>query len=205
MAPLLCTVCQAERATVYCRADDAHLCAGCDESIHKANRMSRRHKRHQLDDSRSTTASTRSNSESHMQDDSASPSSQTPDREQEDSHLRQIADACVKREAAHLAMRTGYTVDVSSSRSELRGSDGSSRAMCTEVRDGRSSAKTRAQSEEADRAAERQKALLRFREKKANRSFQKKVRYEFRKQLADSRPRDKGRFVGKQKEDDIQW
>lgn len=43
----------------------------------------------------------------------------------------------------------------------------------------------------------RLEALQRFRNKRANRSFTKKVRYECRKQLADSRPRVKGRFVKK--------
>ena len=38
-------------------------------------------------------------------------------------------------------------------------------------------------------------ALLRFREKKKNRSFKPKVRYESRKRLAESRPRIKGQFV----------
>lgn len=47
------------------------------------------------------------------------------------------------------------------------------------------------------RKKRRQEALARFRSKRANRSFTKKVRYECRKQLADSRPRVKGRFVRK--------
>lgn len=47
------------------------------------------------------------------------------------------------------------------------------------------------------RKKKRMEALARFRSKRANRSFTKKVRYECRKQLADSRPRVKGRFVRK--------
>lgn len=62
--------------------------------------------------------------------------------------------------------------------------------------------KTAKQKEEEAKALEhrkkrRQEALARFRSKRANRSFVKKVRYECRKQLADSRPRVKGRFVRK--------
>lgn len=57
-------------------------------------------------------------------------------------------------------------------------------------------------SEEVDDEAEkkrklRRKAIERFRAKRANRSFEKRVRYACRKQLADSRPRVKGRFVKK--------
>lgn len=48
-----------------------------------------------------------------------------------------------------------------------------------------------------ERKKRRMEALARFRSKRANRSFTKKVRYECRKQLADSRPRVKGRFVRK--------
>lgn len=59
-----------------------------------------------------------------------------------------------------------------------------------------------AEKESTERTAEQRKkrrmeALARFRSKRANRSFTKKVRYECRKQLADSRPRVKGRFVRK--------
>lgn len=50
---------------------------------------------------------------------------------------------------------------------------------------------------EEDRKKRRIEALARFRLKRQKRSFTKKVRYECRKQLADSRPRVKGRFVRK--------
>jgi CCT motif len=43
----------------------------------------------------------------------------------------------------------------------------------------------------------RVEALARFRSKRASRNFQKKIRYNCRKMLADSRPRVKGRFVKK--------
>lgn len=56
---------------------------------------------------------------------------------------------------------------------------------------------------EQQKRDDRQAALKRFRSKRANRSFQKKVRYECRKQLADSRPRVKGRFVGRGKVTDV--
>lgn len=44
-------------------------------------------------------------------------------------------------------------------------------------------------------AAARAAALSRFREKRKNRTFQKKVRYESRKKLAEQRPRIGGQFV----------
>jgi hypothetical protein len=61
-----------------------------------------------------------------------------------------------------------------------------------------------ADSDEADevKTAEQRKqmrveALARFRSKRASRNFQKTIRYNCRKMLADSRPRVKGRFVKK--------
>ncbi len=48
-----------------------------------------------------------------------------------------------------------------------------------------------------ERKQMRLEALARFRSKRANRSFQKKIRYGCRKVLAESRPRVKGRFVRK--------
>ena len=44
-------------------------------------------------------------------------------------------------------------------------------------------------------AANRKAALEKLREKKKLRNFQKKVRYESRRRLAESRPRVRGQFV----------
>lgn len=80
------------------------------------------------------------------------------------------------------------------------------RKACEEPGEESESVKTDAEAEaekdlEAKNAEARKKrrmeALARFRSKRANRSFTKRVRYECRKQLADSRPRVKGRFVRK--------
>ncbi|KAH8511198.1 hypothetical protein H0E87_008662 [Populus deltoides] len=41
----LCDTCRAAACTVYCRADSAYLCAGCDARVHAANRVASRHER----------------------------------------------------------------------------------------------------------------------------------------------------------------
>ncbi|XVE59152.1 hypothetical protein DITRI_Ditri05aG0022600 [Diplodiscus trichospermus] len=46
-----------------------------------------------------------------------------------------------------------------------------------------------------DRAAQREAALTKFRQKRKERCFEKRVRYQSRKRLAEQRPRVKGQFV----------
>ncbi|ESQ42336.1 hypothetical protein EUTSA_v10013099mg [Eutrema salsugineum] len=51
------------------------------------------------------------------------------------------------------------------------------------------------QSSGSDRAAQREAALMKFRLKRKERCFEKKVRYYSRKKLAEQRPRVKGQFI----------
>lgn len=41
----VCDTCRSAACTVYCRADSAYLCTGCDARIHAANRVASRHER----------------------------------------------------------------------------------------------------------------------------------------------------------------
>lgn len=43
-----CDVCGSQRARWYCEADNAHLCHRCDQSVHSANALARRHERVRL-------------------------------------------------------------------------------------------------------------------------------------------------------------
>jgi pseudo-response regulator 7 len=49
--------------------------------------------------------------------------------------------------------------------------------------------------EEVDKSARREAALNKFRQKRKERNFEKKVRYQSRKRLAEQRPRIRGQFV----------
>ncbi|EFJ35986.1 hypothetical protein SELMODRAFT_438224 [Selaginella moellendorffii] len=40
-----CDVCEMQRASLYCEADEAYLCHECDASVHGANTLASRHKR----------------------------------------------------------------------------------------------------------------------------------------------------------------
>ncbi|KAK6255836.1 B-box-type zinc finger - like 10 [Theobroma cacao] len=41
----VCDTCRSAACTVYCQADSAYLCAGCDARVHAANRVASRHER----------------------------------------------------------------------------------------------------------------------------------------------------------------
>ncbi|XP_030450257.2 B-box zinc finger protein 20-like isoform X1 [Syzygium oleosum] len=43
-----CDVCNKEEAAVFCSADEAALCDGCDRRVHNANKLVSQHKRHSL-------------------------------------------------------------------------------------------------------------------------------------------------------------
>lgn len=43
--PKPCDVCHANSAVVYCKADAAYLCVGCDNKVHGANKLASRHER----------------------------------------------------------------------------------------------------------------------------------------------------------------
>lgn len=51
-------------------------------------------------------------------------------------------------------------------------------------------------------AADREARVLRYREKRKNRKFQKTIRYASRKAYAETRPRIKGRFAKRSQHDD---
>ncbi|XAR71467.1 hypothetical protein NMG60_11028741 [Bertholletia excelsa] len=45
MAAKLCDSCKSATATLFCRADTAFLCVGCDAKVHAANKLASRHAR----------------------------------------------------------------------------------------------------------------------------------------------------------------
>uniref|UniRef100_A0A7N0T0Y6 B box-type domain-containing protein n=1 Tax=Kalanchoe fedtschenkoi TaxID=63787 RepID=A0A7N0T0Y6_KALFE len=43
-----CDVCAVEQATVFCTADEAALCEGCDRMVHHVNKLAQKHRRFSL-------------------------------------------------------------------------------------------------------------------------------------------------------------
>ncbi|KAK8702369.1 hypothetical protein V6N13_020725 [Hibiscus sabdariffa] len=62
---------------------------------------------------------------------------------------------------------------------------------------------------DAHHLSQREAALTKFRLKRKDRCFEKKVRYQNRKRLAEQRPRVKGQFVRQVQHDtpvsDVEW
>ncbi|PWA76692.1 Zinc finger, B-box [Artemisia annua] len=46
-----CDMCEKQEASVYCTADEASLCHGCDRRVHHANKLANKHSRFVLNDS----------------------------------------------------------------------------------------------------------------------------------------------------------
>lgn len=202
-----CAECRAP-AFVYCEADDAYLCASCDFIIHAVNRLASRHVRVTLSDSEIVDAAqsiTFVNERARKIECSSLVQSDVDEYASSwdcvvpDIQLTLAADAFVKREAEELAASSGAFI-LHNGRKELHTelsavSDVTVKVDTTDRCEYAHELPPERSSEE--RLRDRRAALQRFRNKRANRSFAKKVRYECRKQLADSRPRVKGRFVKK--------
>lgn len=120
--------------------------------------------------------------------------------------LEMIASACIRREAEALSESSGFVVPPTYVHASAKAQNySSSSSVSTDTGNSRHSPPHLHQLSLPDddiARAERQKAVSRLKSKRANasRTPQKKIRYECRKQLADSRPRVKGRFVAKTQE-----
>lgn len=120
--------------------------------------------------------------------------------------LEMIASACIRREAEALSESSGFVVPSTYVHTSAKAQNyWSSSSTSIDTGNSRHSPALHHQLSLPDddiARAERQKAVSRLKSKRANasRTPQKKIRYECRKQLADSRPRVKGRFVPKTQE-----
>lgn len=124
--------------------------------------------------------------------------------------LEKIATIYIRKEAESLSERSGYPLNpedeiISESKSKMANRSHQRGSISTVVSpstsashfSGISAVDAETGLHDDRRRREREKALDRFRSKRANRSFTKTIRYECRKQIADNRPRVKGRFIGK--------
>lgn len=206
----VCEICEQAPATVVCKADAAALCAACDSDVHSASTLSRRHQRfpvvpfsQSLAGDWSLDRSAAENSYAHSEE---LPTT-SPELKAADCcyyYHRQVSDGdpyFALEEVVAAPQPVVFTTDDgcmdmnSGGPKPLYGGDAAtpsaeeSAALETTEHGGGWAAPLVA------RAVDREARVMRYREKRRTRRFDKIVRYASRKAYAESRPRVKGRFV----------
>ncbi|XP_020407471.1 zinc finger protein CONSTANS-LIKE 3 [Zea mays] len=220
----LCEVCEHAPAAVTCRADAAALCAACDADIHSANSLARRHERlpvapllGALSDAPApqhfpSAAAAAGEEASAAEEEDGSDEAEAaswllpePDNSHEDSAA---ADSFFAEPDAYLGVDLDFArcvdgvkaigVPVTPAPLELDMAAGSffypQHSMNHSVPSSSEVA--------VSRGKEREARLMRYREKRKSRRFDKTIRYASRKAYAETRPRVKGRFAKRCSEDD---
>ncbi|XP_039118335.1 zinc finger protein CONSTANS-LIKE 5-like [Dioscorea cayenensis subsp. rotundata] len=192
----VCEVCEQAPASVTCKADAATLCITCDADIHSNNQLSRRHERQPLlpfyetpskptpplaDDPSWLFSTPKSpdlkSSEFYFQDsdpyldlDFAGSIHQT------DSIVPAPAPAPINLSfSTYTDSQSGEAGVVPEAVTEVSGGGDGGRGLVAKM--------------------EREARVMRYREKRKSRRFEKTIRYASRKAYAETRPRIKGRFA----------
>ncbi|KAL6650968.1 hypothetical protein ACP70R_009893 [Stipagrostis hirtigluma subsp. patula] len=220
----LCEVCEQAPAAVTCRADAAALCAACDADIHSANPLARRHERHPvapffgaLADAPKPFASSAAAAGAKADDDGSNEAEAASWLLQEPDHGQQPkdggADAYFADSDAYLDLDFARSMDdikaigVQSGPPELD-LTGANKLFYSDhsINHSMSSSEAAVVPDAAagglappapvvSRGREREARLMRYREKRKSRRFEKTIRYASRKAYAETRPRIKGRFA----------
>ncbi|CAL9122721.1 unnamed protein product [Musa acuminata var. zebrina] len=221
----LCEVCEHVPAVVTCKADAAVLCADCDADIHSANPLARRHERIPLlpflGPAPKPPATGRVGSGDDEETDAEAASSLLP---QEGPVLRSAAEFFFSDADAYLDLDYGSSMDemktvVGADQPFFLAPGGdyfdlniagckqeADHSLCHSVFSTPSIhaavvpdvSQPSAVGMPCDPAAarlDREARLMRYREKRKSRRFEKTIRYASRKAYAEARPRIKGRFA----------
>ncbi|CAA6675133.1 unnamed protein product [Spirodela intermedia] len=200
MAARECDSCNGATAVLFCRADSAFLCAACDGVVHGANRFASRHERVRIcevceqapaavfckADAAMLCAACDADVHSanplarrhHRQpvvpfrDSPPPPASSSPGGEP--TAPAPAPETCKDEEAGMSSSEVG-TVPEASATAEVTNPYGAATAAAL--------------------GTAREARLMRYREKRSNRRFEKTIRYASRKAYAETRPRVKGRFA----------
>ncbi|KAG6384238.1 hypothetical protein SASPL_155957 [Salvia splendens] len=202
----MCEVCEQAPAVVTCKADAAALCVTCDRDIHSANPLASRHDRVPVVPFYDTVESAAAaDSDASLFADGgyswiptspiAAPKDAPPDLKAMELFF-QDSDQFIDFDSYQISSQP-YSDSVVSSSSMDVGvvPDGSSLSEISYPFGRNISVSnpdlTGNQSSQMDREAR----VLRYKEKRKNRKFEKTIRYASRKAYAESRPRIKGRFA----------
>ncbi|PWA53491.1 zinc finger protein CONSTANS-like 5 [Artemisia annua] len=173
----MCEVCEQAAASVTCKADVAALCVTCDRDIHSVNPLARRHER-------------------------------VPVVPFYDSAEDVVRLANLTAEILTQPIVSDVTCDVTTSMHVQYPLDiPQVMVSSTSIDEGTASEQSSIvdvsyplvlpaiNDEKKFSAADREARVLRYREKRKNRKYDKKIRYASRKAYAETRPRIRGRFV----------
>ncbi|KAG2567176.1 zinc finger protein CONSTANS-LIKE 3-like [Panicum virgatum] len=218
----LCEVCEHAPAAVTCRADAAALCASCDADIHSANPLARRHERQTvapfygaLADAPKPFASSvavpkAADDDGSNEAEAASWLLPEPDHGHKEGATTEVffADS-----DPYLDLDFARTMDDIKAIGAQNGPAGaeldltgaklfySDHSMNYSVSSSEAAVVPDAAAGAApvvpvvSRGLEREARLMRYREKRKSRRFEKTIRYASRKAYAETRPRIKGRFA----------
>ncbi|RLM66163.1 C2C2-CO-like transcription factor [Panicum miliaceum] len=216
----LCEVCEHAPAAVTCRADAAALCASCDADIHSANPLARRHERQTvapfygaLADAPKPFASSvavpkAADDDGSNEAEAASWLLPEPDHGQKEGATTEVffadSDPYLDLEFAR-SMDDIKAIGVQNGPAELDLTGAklfySDHSMNHSVSSSEAAVVPDAAAGAApvvpvvSRGLEREARLMRYREKRKSRRFEKTIRYASRKAYAETRPRIKGRFA----------
>ncbi|OEL17008.1 hypothetical protein BAE44_0021974 [Dichanthelium oligosanthes] len=216
----LCEVCEHAPATVTCRADAAALCASCDAEIHSANPLARRHERvpmapffGALADAPKPFASSAvvpkaADDDGSNEAEAASWLLPEPDHQHKEGPTTEVffadSDPYLDLDFAR-SMDDIKAIGVQNGQAELDLSGAKLFYSDHSMNHSVSSSEAAVVPDSAAGAApvvpvvsrglEREARLMRYREKRKSRRFEKTIRYASRKAYAETRPRIKGRFA----------
>ncbi|KAE8782312.1 CONSTANS-like protein [Hordeum vulgare] len=177
----LCEVCEHAPAAFTCKADAAVLCASCDADIHAANPLARRHERVPVAPFFGAAA------DAHKPFPSSGAQAGAAASAEDDGSNDAEAASWLLPEPDHKDGANGATADVFFARfrplprPRLRALSSSEAAVVPDA----------AAAPVVSRGREREARLMRYREKRKSRRFEKTIRYASRKAYAETRPRVK--------------
>ncbi|KAF7009837.1 hypothetical protein CFC21_024330 [Triticum aestivum] len=213
----LCEVCEHAPAAVTCKADAAVLCASCDADIHAANPLARRHERVPVAPFFGAAADAHkpfvsSGAQAAAEDDGSNDAEAAswllPEPDHKDGANGATADVFFADSDHYLDLDFARSMDdIKAISVQLNGQpeidlNGGNKGFYSDHSMNHSVSSSEAAvvpdaaaAPVVSRGREREARLMRYREKRKSRRFEKTIRYASRKAYAETRPRVKGRFA----------
>ncbi|GJV81571.1 zinc finger protein CONSTANS-LIKE 4-like protein [Tanacetum coccineum] len=183
---LLCESCKTTSASLYCKADSAYLCIPCDTTIHHANKLASRHARVWLCHTRRWWSVSGGGGGGY--DDVAVvdvveglPAYDVINVNDDKPFMYNFTAQSISQSVSSSSLEVGVVPDHTTTMADV--SNNHHNQSSTEVYP------------TPLMGLDREARVLRYKEKRKNRKFEKTIRYASRKAYAETRPRIKGRFA----------